>query len=351
MPCTRVAAVLDRIVFAAPYRRLADALLAFWALVMPAHCVLCGGWDTSLCPGCLGMFRSATARPFPAEEGAESLPDVRAPASRSWTADGAGGTAFAPLPVIAAGRYGRAVSAVLLAYKNHGHVDLATPVAAALAGSLHRVATAAMPPASSRPILLVPVPTRGSSRRRRGYDPLMLLLSRLDRSGQLPAGTVLAPLVRHRPATAIIAGEAAGGDLRGALRSAVRASRAWRSGGQKGLGRRRRRSNVSNSMVVRGAGGRVLRGRECIVVDDVLTTGATIAEVHRVLLACGAQVLGAAVIAATSSPAGGPGPSRHRPPADLPERSASRAGAEAGVLALTGDGRRASGTFGAARGE
>ncbi|MHA7241069.1 ComF family protein [Arthrobacter sp. TMS1-12-1] len=299
--------VLDRVVLGRPYRRAADALTAFAALVLPSSCVVCGQWDTSLCPTCSAGFRRATSRPFRAEAGAQSLPDVAlVPTGATGPEDR--DRAFGPLPVLAAGRYGRAVSRVLLAYKNHGHVDLAAPLEAALAGVLHEAVAVlgggrAVP---ARPLLLVPVPTRASSRRRRGYDPLLLLLTRLDRRGTLPAGVRLAPgAARQVPPVLRLAGTLVRGERLGPGRPAraVLAALSGPGGGQKGLGRRRRRANVLHSM----RGGRdaraLLAGRDCIIVDDVLTTGATIGELHRVLQDCGARVLGAVVVAATSSPA------------------------------------------------
>lgn len=305
--------MLDRIVFAPPYRRAARAATAFAALVLPSSCVVCGQWDTSLCPGCGAAFRRATSRPFRAESGAEFLPDVAlGPAGVPEPEDGAfdDGAAYGPLPVIAAGRYRHAVSAVLLAYKNHGHVDLAAPVAAALAGALHeavaQLGAGGAGYGAARPVLLVPVPGRASSRRRRGYDPLRLLLSRLDRNGGLPAGAMIAAGARHVGPVARLADTPRGGP--GAtLRAAVAALSGTR-GGQKALDRTRRRTNVLYSMRgVRDARA-LLAGRDCIVVDDVLTTGATIGELHRVLRGCGARVLGAVVVAATAPPARtGPG--------------------------------------------
>lgn len=58
---------------------VARALADFGTLVLPTSCVRCGAWDTSLCVPCLRLFRRSTVRPFRAESGAESLPDVHRP--------------------------------------------------------------------------------------------------------------------------------------------------------------------------------------------------------------------------------------------------------------------------------
>ncbi|MGJ3188777.1 ComF family protein [Paenarthrobacter sp. FR1] len=75
------------------------------------------------------------------------------------------------------------------------------------------------------------------------------------------------------------------------------------TGGQKGLGRGERANRVRGSMHVRGRRIQELRGRRCILVDDVLTTGATLAEAARAVTAAGGLVCGAVVLAATRPPA------------------------------------------------
>lgn len=324
MSSAELARRVDRIVFSRSCRRVTSALAAFSALLLPTSCAVCGTWDTSLCPECLARFRHATARPFRAEAEAESLPDVEAPTPGLQSSGGGAPHSpgspeapFGPLPVLAAGRYGRTVSVVLLAFKNHGHVDLAAPVAAALGGVLHHAPRAfgRSGTAATGPILLVPVPTRASSRRRRGYDPLMVLLSRLDRGGNLPAGCVLAPALRQRPLLGRLSATTTRGGTASLVRAVLPHALTGPDGGQKGLGRRGRRTNVLHSMNATAFRGRTLAGHDCIVVDDVLTTGATVAEAHRALVATGARVLGAVVIAATSSPAaGGPGRVPEVPP-------------------------------------
>ncbi len=66
------------------------------------------------------------------------------------------------------------------------------------------------------------------------------------------------------------------------------------TGDQRGLDQRQRRRNVSGSLRARDAA-----GRRVIILDDVVTTGATLGEAARALRAAGAIVVGAVTIAAT----------------------------------------------------
>ncbi|MCU1573320.1 MAG: hypothetical protein JWO93_1402 [Micrococcaceae bacterium] len=273
-------------------------LLEGAGLLLPTSCVLCGEVDAALCPSCARALRFTTRQPFRAESAAPALIDV----------DGA-----VLLPVVAAGVYAHELAHVLLAFKNGGRTDLAGPLAGCLAGALEAAVAAppaleapsasavpsalSVPSASSLPsvwaglrrmaageswvrscagseLLLVPVPASGRSFRRRGFVPVRLLLGILRRRRALPRGTA-----EH-----------------GVLR--LRWRRPWRVRNQKGLGRAGRRANVRNSMLVRGT----VSGRHVIIVDDVLTTGATLAEAARALRQAGARVRGAVVLAATAAP-------------------------------------------------
>ncbi|MDA0567274.1 ComF family protein, partial [Streptomonospora sp. S1-112] len=130
-----------------------------------------------------------------------------------------------------------------------------------------------------RGVLLVPVPARPGALRRRGYDPVALLLRAAARAPVARAHRV-APLLAHRRRVA----------------------------DQVGLDSRGRRANLTGALAVRAgpsaapgrAGARAhpgdLRGAVVVVVDDVLTTGATLAEASRALRAAGARVVGGAVL-------------------------------------------------------
>ena len=67
---------------------------------------------------------------------------------------------------------------------------------------------------------------------------------------------------------------------------------------QAGLDREARAANLRESMVPSPGLGRRLEGRQVVIVDDVMTTGATLVEAARVLRECGAHPR-AAVLAAT----------------------------------------------------
>ncbi|MCC3267966.1 hypothetical protein MUG94_12655 [Arthrobacter gengyunqii] len=261
------------------------------AVLLPTSCVVCGAADVSLCPGCRSRVRRSGTRPFYAQETAELLP-------RSEDAGGRGnGTEGEELPlrVLSAGRYAGSLARVLLAYKNHGHTDLASVLRPVLAGALQQAVDDVEGGGHGNgpgvpALVLVPVPGTGRARRRRGYHPLGLLLSALQSGSLLPAGTVLEPLIRpaRRSGREVLHPVA--------LLAAVTGGRS-----QKSLGRSGRRRNVYGTMTAGEPG--TLAGIRCLVVDDVLTTGATIAEATRALRAAGARVEGAAVMAATAAPA------------------------------------------------
>jgi predicted amidophosphoribosyltransferase len=64
---------------------------------------------------------------------------------------------------------------------------------------------------------------------------------------------------------------------------------------QRGLGRHDRIRNLAGTMIAR----RGIAGRRVVVIDDVVTTGATLGEAVRALRAGGAEVVAAVVLAAT----------------------------------------------------
>ena len=261
---------------AAAVRAAAGDLLG---LVVPADCVSCGAPDRLLCIACRRRLRALTSEPRRVEAHAPALVEED------------GGVLLA---AVAAGPYRDELSLGVLAFKRHGSAELAAELASVLARALHSAA-------GGEEVWLVPVPTTASAYLRRGFDPLGLLLARLRREGRLPPRAVWAEALRPRR-------------LHPAERLAAVARAVLGTGAdQKGLGRRARRSHASGSLAARdrvilrpvrgrptrrgGDGAATLHGRRCIVVDDVLTTGATAREAARALEAAGAVVLGLVVLA------------------------------------------------------
>ena len=148
---------------------------------------------------------------------------------------------------------------VLRAAKEEGRTGLFPALAPALAAAV--ADTLAHAPA--REVSLVPVPTSPAAMRRRGYRVVESIAAR------------------------------AGLPVRRVLRVVGAAS------DQRTLGRADRERNVAGGMAARDVVGTDVAGRAVIVLDDVVTTGATLREAARALTDAGARVVGAATVAST----------------------------------------------------
>ncbi|MDR6637881.1 phosphoribosyltransferase family protein [Paenarthrobacter nitroguajacolicus] len=269
---------IGRLLFA-----LQKTLAELLALLVPVECVCCNAEDTVLCGSCAKRVRQLCREPFRAEQEAPALVDV----------DGT-----AKIGVVAAGPYRDELAQCLLSFKHYGQWRLAGVLAHCLGKAVDSAT------GGQQGYRLVPVPTSASAFAKRGFSPvhLLLLWMRLRRMHpQCPALDALvktARPIRHglsrfspgNPAAwfaNVVLGRDAGND----------------QGGQKGLGRGGRASRVRGSMRVRHRWSKELKGARCILIDDVLTTGATLAEAARAVTAAGGVVCGAVVLAATRPPA------------------------------------------------
>ncbi|MBW9093843.1 ComF family protein [Microbacterium jejuense] len=175
-----------------------------------------------------------------------------APAPRRQLVDAPGGA----LAVWSGLAFDGVAARVLRAIKQDGRTGLARALAPALGAALESAVRGHAEPAG---VILVAMPTSRAAYRRRGFRVPELLVRRTGRRA--------ARLLRH-----------------------VR-----RTGDQRGLDRDARRRNVEGSLVATGD----LSGRRVVLVDDVVTTGASLAEAARALRSAGAEVVGAATVAAT----------------------------------------------------
>jgi predicted amidophosphoribosyltransferase len=146
-----------------------------------------------------------------------------------------------------------------------------------LAGALADAVLMACESGGPGPYLLVPVPSRRAAVLRRGDDTMArlarLAAARVRRFG-IEAKAV--GVLRH-------------------VRDVA---------DQAGLGGPQRLANLAGALAVPQARESHVAGRRVVLLDDVLTTGATLAEAARALRAAGAEVVAAATIAAVE-PAGG----------------------------------------------
>jgi predicted amidophosphoribosyltransferase len=165
--------------------------------------------------------------------------------------------------------YGGPVRAAVLAHKEQGRLALARPLGDVLARAVAQLLTVSK--LDHRPVALVPAPSARAAIRQRGHDPLLRITRRaaivLRRDG---LDCAVVPALRHRR----------------------------RVSDQAGLGQIARLANLHGSMIVRSGAATLLTGRSVVIVDDVVTTGATIGEAVRAVRRFGHDPCGAAVIAA-----------------------------------------------------
>ena len=169
------------------------------------------------------------------------------------------------VPVFALGRYVGARRQAILAMKERGRGDLVAPLARALAVGVHRLLAWGM---VETPLTIVPAPTRRSAARRRGGDPI----------------TKVARLARLSLA-------AAPGDPDISVVQALRMKALARD--SVGLDTSARERNVVGRVLLRGKRPRT----EVVIVDDVITTGATARESVRILQTTGLRVAAVLTIA------------------------------------------------------
>ena len=168
------------------------------------------------------------------------------------------------IPVVCAVDYRGAARQVLYRYKDHRIRQLAGPLSRPLAASI--AFAAAQVGAPLQTTLLTPMPTRSSSVRRRGFDATAHLVRKAQRRCHAAGVHPLLRDVRSVGATKTM----------GALEREQRTIDAFR--------------------LIRE---RSLPAGPVILIDDVITTGATVKEAAGTLVLAGVQVVAVATLAGT----------------------------------------------------
>lgn len=231
-------------------------LARFWLdVVFPPVCARCGRAGWILCPNC-----SATLPQTPSaicdrcgriDETADSLRQNSL--CRECRAH--------PSPLVqmrAPLRYQEPTSTLIHRYKYEGYF--------ALAGPLAQFLIAGWPVWKQPPDLILPIPLHPRRRRRRGYNQSELLARPLAQAMSIPVDASALRRTRHTPP-------------------------------QVGLGPAERHDNVRGAFAADAA---VALGRNILLVDDVLTTGATMSAAAEALLAAGAASVAAYCLARVS---------------------------------------------------
>jgi predicted amidophosphoribosyltransferase len=197
-------------------------------LVLPMECGGCGAPSTNWCDACACALKVHTDEPHLATPRVD--PGV---------------------PVFALGRYAGPRRQAIVALKEHGRRDLVTPLARALALGIHQLVGWGM---LDTPCTIVPAPTRALAARRRGGDPVTRVAQRAT---------------QNHPGIAVVQA------LR--TRAMVRDSVGLTSAD-------RERNLTGRVKITKPVSGDIL------LVDDIVTTGATAREAVRMLQKIGANV-------------------------------------------------------------
>jgi predicted amidophosphoribosyltransferase len=166
------------------------------------------------------------------------------------------------VPVFALGRYAGARRRAIVAMKDRGRTDLLAPLARCLGLGVHRLLMWGL---LDVPLTIVPSPTRNLAARHRGGDPVTRIAT-LATAGH-PDITVVRAL---------------------RMKASARDSA--------GLSSAARERNVAGRVLLTRR--RVPPDSEVLLVDDIVTTGATARESVRILHSAGARVSAVLAVAA-----------------------------------------------------
>lgn len=245
----------DGVAHASPYMSYAGSLVSrSWRtvrdLLFPRGCAGCDRPDAVLCPQCAALFAQCRRRELIGGATLGGAPDTRG------------------VPVWSAAVYQGTVRHAILEWKDHDDVELDAVFAGIMDMLTVRAAVAGRCPAD-RPLLVVPAPSSLQSMRRRGRRHTLPLARAVARS--LRAQGIRAEV------SPLLTSNASGGR---SVQQTSSAQRAKRIGGR---------------IVIREKA--LQREAPVVLVDDIITTGATLRQCVKALELGGANVVGALTLA------------------------------------------------------
>jgi ComF family protein len=230
----------------------------------PSQCVLCRAWQRggSWCGDCEARF-------------AAPRPRCRRCALPLGVAADRCGACLAEPPVfdaaVAVVDYGFPWDGLLADFKFHGRVELGRALARRMAEAVALAEAQAAAAADGRPDLVLPVPSSRARLAERGFNQAWVLARPLASALGLRSDAGLLLRLADTPH-------------------------------QTALGRSARRANLARAFMVEPARRNELAGRHVALVDDVLTTGATLDAAAAELRRAGARRVTAWVFARTPAP-------------------------------------------------
>ena len=232
--------------------------------VLPQQCEVCRRWGTAaLCTDCVNRY-------------AGPVPRCACCGLALGLATARCGECQRDAPpftrTVCAADYGFPWDGLIGAFKFQRRPELAGLLAARLAAALQQ---AQLADGQLRPELVLPVPLSPRRLAERGYDQAWELARRVARALQLPAEARLL----QRPVETVQ---------------------------QSGLDRAARQRNLRTAFMADPGRRGLLQGRHVALVDDVMTTGATLREASAVLLRAGAASVDLWVLARTPAAVAAP---------------------------------------------